>query len=518
MRFHSSDYPAKPGVYLMKDKQGSVIYVGKAKSLRSRLSSYFRGNLEPKTGLLMKHVHSIDFVLTKDPHEALILESNLIKSHQPRYNMVLKDAKHFSYLAVTKERFPRLLVARKNSKGQFRTRNAKFFGPFIEGSKRAVSARYLRKLFKIRICKRLPKKECLQYHIGNCDAPCVGKVSEGDYSRNVEALCSVIAGKSGARNLIRNLKQRMRVASDKEDYETAAALRDQIESLKIFFERQRVERVKHTDEDYVWFEQIGDTLHVQILRSRAGVIGKAEKHYMEIKRQEEPELSFLMQYYTELPDRVYSNIKKKQAQELNAAMGIDAFRIPGREKRKVLEIAAKTLVEGKVDQGVLRLKDELGLDNKPITIETFDISTLFGEESVGSMVRFVNGKQDKNNYRRFKIKTVEGQDDFSMMKEVVSRRYKRLVKEGSSLPDLVLIDGGAPQLHAAIDGMSAAGVRLPVASLAKKEEEVYLPNRMDTIKMKKSNPALMLLQRCRDEAHRFALSYHRLRRKKKAED
>jgi excinuclease ABC subunit C len=203
-------------------------------------------------------------------------------------------------------------------------------------------------------------------------------------------------------------------------------------------------------------------------------------------------------------------------EKLNASLKTNAFKIPGREKKKVLEIAAKTLVEGKIDPAVLKLKEELELESNPIVIETFDISTLFGEESVGSMVRFVNGKPEKKNYRRFKIKGVEGQNDFEMMKEVVSRRYKRLVKEGSSLPDLVLIDGGAAQLHAAMDATSEAGIRLPVASIAKKEEEVYLPNKMETIKMKKNNPALMLLQRCRDEAHRFAISYHRLRRKKKA--
>jgi excinuclease ABC subunit C len=512
--FNRERYPDLPGVYLMKDAEGSVIYVGKALSLRSRLSQYFGKMEDLKTRLLISQIASIDFIVVKTEGEALVLESNLIKSYQPKYNMALKDAKHFSYLAVTGEKFPRLLLARRSPTGKFRIKQARFFGPFVEGTKRAVSARYLRKLFKIRICAKLPKKECLQYHIGNCDAPCIGNISEEDYQKNVVALCSVLEGKSGAKIIIKALNERMRDASKRLDYEQAASLRDQMTSLRIFFDRQRVERVRKTDEDYLWFQRVGSTLHVQILKSRNGVIGKTEKHAMAIKEQEEPEVSFALQYYVELPDRIYSNLSEKEIEKLNLALSTDAFHSPGKEKMKILEIASRSLSYGELDPSVLRLRNELELENNPIVIEAFDISTLFGEESVGSMVRFVNGKPDKNGYRRFKIKGVEGQNDFEMMKEVVFRRYSRLLKEGSPLPDLVLIDGGAGQLHAAIDGMDEAGVRLPIAAIAKKEEEIYLPGKMDTLRMAKNNPALQLLQRCRDEAHRFAISFHRLRRAK----
>lgn len=518
MQFNKNKYPDLPGVYLMKDKNGGVIYVGKAKSLRARLGQYFSGDISGKTRLLVPQIESIDFVVVKDEKEALVLESNMIKNYMPKYNISLKDAKHFSYLALTNEKFPRLLVARKNSAGKFRMnlKNARFFGPFVEGSKRAVSARYLRKLFRIRICNKLPKKECLQYHIGNCQAPCIGKIGEDEYAKDVEALCSVLEGKAEAKLIIRILRERMKQASQKQDYEHAAALRDQIESLRIFFDRQRVEKVRRTDEDFVYFRRIGGTLHVQILRSRAGVIGKTEKHSMAIKEQEEPELMFCLQFYEGVvPDRIYSNLPEHSIQLLNNALATKAFHLPGKEKKKVLDIAAGSLEYGEIDPAVIRLKEELELENDPVVIETFDISTLFGEESVGSMVRFVNGKPDKNNYRRFKIKGVEGQNDFEMMKEVVSRRYSRLLKEGDALPDIVLIDGGAPQLHAAMDAMIVAGIRLPVASLAKKEEEIYLPGKMETLQLSKNNPALQLLQRCRDEAHRFAISYHRLRRRKK---
>ncbi len=518
VNFDRSRYPDLPGVYLMKDASGAVIYVGKAISLRSRLSQYFGPVESPKTRVLVSRIASIDFVVTKDEKEALILESNMIKSYQPKYNMALKDAKHYSYLAITHERFPRLLLARKNSSGSFRIKGAAFYGPYVEGSKRAISSRYLRKLFKIRICSKLPKKECLQYHIGNCDAPCIGKISEEDYARNVDSLRSVLEGKEEAKRIIGELTSRMRGASDALDYETAAALRDQIESLKIFFDRQRVERAKRAEEDFVWFQRIGGTLHVQMLRSRNGVIGKSEKHAMAIKEQEDPELSFCLQYYHELPDAVYTNLPQAEQERVNSALGSEAFRAPGRDKAKVLDIAARSLVLGEIEPAVLKLKEELELSSDPLVIETFDISTLFGEESVGSMVQFVNGKPNKAGYRRFRIRTVEGQDDFSMMKEVVSRRYSRLLQEGDPMPDLVLIDGGAGQLHAAMDGMDSAGVRLPVAAIAKKEEEIYLPNRMDTVRMSRSNPALKLLQSCRDEAHRFAITYQRLRRGKKMKE
>ena len=498
----------------MKDHDGAVIYVGKASSLQDRLSQYFGRLEDAKTKLLVSRIGAIDFLVAKNEKEALILESNLIKSYQPRYNMALKDAKHFSYLAITNERFPRLLLARKNSEGGFRIKDAKFYGPFVEGAKRAVSARYLRKLFKIRICSKMPKKECLQHHIGNCDAPCIGGISEADYLKNVDSLRSVLEGKGEAKKVIQGLEARMDEASKSLDYERASSLRDQISSLQIFFDRQSVEKIRRSEEDFIWFQRIGSTLHVQILRSRNGVIGKTEKHAMSIKEQEEPEISFCLQYYSELPDRVYSNLSTKAIKSLNSALGTMAFHVPGKEKMKVLEIASGSLAYGELDPAVIALKEELSLENNPIVIETFDISTLFGEESVGSMVRFTNGRPDKDNYRRFKIKGVGGQDDFAMMEEVVFRRYSRLMKEGDPLPDLVLIDGGAGQLHAAMDGMDMAGVRLPIAAIAKKEEEIYLPNRMETLKMSKTNPALMLLMRCRDEAHRFAISYHRLRRKK----
>ncbi len=514
--FDRSHYPDAPGVYLMRDSAGKVIYVGKASSLRKRLSQYFGKVGDPKTRVLVSQIASIEVLPTASEAEALILESNMIKGHQPKYNLTLKDSRHFSYLAITGEEFPRLLLARRNSSGAFRLRNARFFGPFVEGSKRAVSARFLRKLFRIRICGKMPKKECLQYHIGNCDAPCAGRISREDYARNAEALAQVLEGKGEARRIISSLEARMKAASDALDFERAAALRDQMAALRIFFDRQRVEMSRRSEEDFIAFRRIGGTLHVRILRSRNGVIGRAESHALAIKSQEGPEINFCLQYYRELPNRVYADLPEAALDALNSALGTGAFRRPGKEKAKVLDIASQSITFGGLDPSVIALKKALSLENDPITIEAFDISTLFGEDSVGSMSRFVNGKPDKKGYRRFMIKTVDGQDDCAMMGEVVFRRYSRLLREGAPPPDLVLIDGGAGQLHAAMQALDRSGVRLPVAALAKREEEIYLPERMRPARLPRSDAGLRLLQRCRDEAHRFAVSYQRLRRAKRA--
>jgi len=515
MEFIRSKYPEKAGIYLMKDSDGEIIYIGKARNLRKRISQYFTGSNDIKTRTLVEQIREIECILTKDETEALILESNMVKNYQPKYNMLLKDSKHFSYLALTKEKFPRLLVARKNSKGKFRIRNAKFFGPFTDAGKRAVSARYLRKLFRVRICNKMPRKECLQYHLGNCNAPCIGKVSSEDYQKNIDSLEMVLNGKKDAKKIIRDLKAQMKKASEDLDYELAASLRDQISSLEIFFGKSNVEQIKRKDEDFVWFQKIGEELHVHILKSQNGVICKSENQKIQIKHEQDPEVAFCMQYYGGLDEGniVYSNLNEKQMELLNPALEHE-FRKPSRAKMKVLEIAADSIVQNKIDPSVLELQEQLEMKDSPLIIETFDISTLLGTNSVGSMVRFVNGKPDKSGYRRFRIKTVEGQDDFAMMREVVGRRYSRILSEGGQLPDLILIDGGPGQLHFAIEALEDLGIDKTIVSLAKREEEVYVPNKMEPLNMDKKSLALKLLQRCRDEAHRFAITYHRKRREK----
>lgn len=532
--FIRKKYPSLPGAYIMRDSSSEVLYVGKAKSLRSRLSSYFSSPKDAKTTALISKVSSIDFVLAKDGREALVLEQNLIKNYLPRYNIRLKDAKHYSYLAVTDEKFPRLLTARKNSSGKFRMKAKRLFGPYTEASKREVSARFLRKLFKIRVCKKLPKKECLQYHLGNCDAPCIGKISEGDYRANVDSLISFLDGRRGTSSpILSSLKKRMEAASKSTDFELATSLRDQIEALKTLFAKQDVERMGRLDEDYLWFERVGNILYVQKLSSMHGIISRSEKLSAKINSQEEPEVAFCMQHYEALPDRVYSNLPSASMRKLNAAFSSlsgeenpaplpgtsplasnskEAFRKPPKAKSRILLLARDSLVHGEIAPPVLELRDALGLPSNPVTIETFDISTLFGESSVGSMVRFSNAKPDKSNYRKFIIRESSGQDDFAMMGEIVRRRYSSLLKEGEPLPDLILIDGGLGQLHSAMGVLSSLGVSTPIISLAKREEEIYTSTSTKPIRLPKSSSALKLLQMCRDEAHRFAISFHRKRR------
>ncbi|MBD3389612.1 excinuclease ABC subunit C [Candidatus Micrarchaeota archaeon] len=514
LSFIRSSYPTKPGAYIMRNKKGEVIYVGKATNIRSRLSSYFAKSNSQKTRALISKTASIDFVVAKDETEALILEANLIKSYLPHYNILLKDAKHFSYLAITDEEFPRLITARKNSAGKFRVSAKRFFGPFIEAQKRAVSAAYLRKLFRLRVCKSLPKKECLQYHIGNCSAPCIGKTSKEEYVQNVKSLIEVLEGKREAKKIIAELKERMSKASEKEDFELAMRIRNQIESLEIFFERQSAETRSETEEDYLFFQKIKNTLFVQELQVRRGIISAGKKHLAKINSQEEPEVAFVLQHYaySEPPQKVYANLSLPQRRKLNLAFGRECFAKPGAKKAKILKIASDSLIPKDADAAVLELKDALKLPKAPMEIETFDISTLFGKNTVGAMSSFSNAEPKKSGYRKFLIRSKQTQDDYAAIYEIVSRRYSSLLKRDLKLPDLILIDGGPGQLRSAERALEYAGAEIPICSLAKKEEVVYLPGKKRPIKLPARSMALRLLQKCRDEAHRFAVSYHRKRR------
>ena len=501
----------------MKNKEGDVIYVGKAKSLRDRLSSYFSGTRNLKTTVLVGQIEQIEFLLTKTEREALILESNFIKSYQPKYNMMLKDARHYSYLAITDEKFPRLMIARKNSSGKFRIKAKKYFGPFVDEGKRAVSARFLRNLFKVRICNKLPKKECLAYHLGNCEAPCVGKVSSEEYNSKIETLAKILGGKDSIENLKNSMADKMREYAKNEQFESAKNLRDQINSLDIFANKQRIERNPNMqNEDYIWIEKTKKEVFFQIIKSRNGVISKSEKQKITVNEQEHAEILFLYNYYEAENDViVYSNLEQKENEYLNGIFESEKFKVVPKNKQKILEIARESLNQNDLEISVTKLREELELEREPIIIETFDISTLFGENNVASMVQFVNGRANKKEYRKFMIKSIDKQNDFSAMKEVVYRRYSRLISQKETLPDLIVIDGGVGQLHAAMDGLKEANCTVAICSLAKEFEEVFMPGKMSSIKMDKKNPALKLLQMGRDEAHRFALTFQRLRRKKK---
>ncbi len=348
----------------MKNKEGDVIYVGKAKSLRDRLSSYFSGTRNLKTTVLVGQIEQIEFLLTKTEREALILESNFIKSYQPKYNMMLKDARHYSYLAITDEKFPRLMIARKNSSGKFRIKAKKYFGPFVDEGKRAVSARFLRNLFKVRICNKLPKKECLAYHLGNCEAPCVGKVSSEEYNSKIETLAKILGGKDSIENLKNSMADKMREYAKNEQFESAKNLRDQINSLDIFANKQRIERNPNMqNEDYIWIEKTKKEVFFQIIKSRNGVISKSEKQKITVNEQEHAEILFLYNYYeAENEVIVYSNLEQKENEYLNGIFESEKFKVVPKNKQKILEIARESLNQNDLEISVTKLREELELE------------------------------------------------------------------------------------------------------------------------------------------------------------
>ncbi len=394
--------PLTSGVYLMKDASGTIIYVGKAVSLRKRVQSYFRWKkTNSKTDLLAADIRDIDTINTASEAEALILEASLIKQHQPRYNVELRDDKSYPYIEVTGEEFPRIAVVRPREKNK----TSAYYGPYVEVTLVRAALNIIRKIFHFRACDPFPKKECLDFHIGRCEAPCIANISRKDYLRNIKHVCLILEGKKD--ELYINLKKDMEALSKAKEFEKAAKVRDQIRAI--------------------------------------GALYSGTKD---------------INYY-------------KEAEQL---------------------------------------KRSLNLPKLPERLECFDISNIMGSQAVGSMVSFANGKPDKNNYRRFKIREVQGIDDFKMIAEIVRRRYSRLKREGAAYPDLIVIDGGKGQLSAACEQLALLGVQIPSISLAKREEEIFLPNKRLPVILSKDSLGLKLLQRVRDEAHRFAVSYHRLRR------
>ncbi len=397
--------PLTSGVYLMKDGKGEVIYVGKAVSLRKRLQSYFRRRdiAFSKTDMLVGEIADLDYIETASEAEALLLEAGLIKQYKPKYNVELKDDKSYPFIEITKETFPIISVARPRT----RLKGARYYGPYVNAKLIREALMILRKIFPFRTCDPFPKKECLDYHIGLCGAPCIGEIGVKEYAQNIKNVCLVLEGKRDI--LFKNLKAQMEISSHRREFERCARLRDQLRAVGALYSGTRD-----------------------------------------------------INYY-------------KEAEQLKRLVNLPCL---------------------------------------PTRVEAFDISNIMGHHPVGSMVSFFNGKPDKANYRRFRIKEVDGIDDFRMIAEIVRRRYRRLKDESLGFPDLIVIDGGKGQLSAASCELASLGVEIPVLSLAKREEEVFLPNRRNSVKLAAHSLALQLLQRMRDEAHRFAISYHRKLRRK----
>jgi excinuclease ABC subunit C len=526
-----SELPDAPGVYLYKDGRGRVLYVGKAASLRSRVRSYFQKSAQhpPKTLALVAEIRDLELILTASGTEALILENNLIKRERPRYNVLMRDDKNFPYLKMTfGDAFPRVVLVRRA-----KLDGSLYFGPFLPASGARKALRMVARFFRVAIChERLDgsrPRPCLYYQLNQCTGPCAGLVAREDYRQQVQEARMFLEGRN--RELLARLKERMREASLHEQFETAAHYRDLLHSIEGLVVRQRFTSVGLEDQDYFAHHREGDQAALQIFQMRHGVVASRREFTFEKASEPEDELTaaYLQQYYAsveDVPAEIYVPAEpagKDLLEEwLGQRKGVRVrILVPQRgPKRAFLETVAqnaKLAFESVFRSGHTHgveaaeaLREALGLEETPLRIEAFDISNLHGSDSVASMVVWEGGKMRPSEYRTFRVKTVEGADDFASIAEVVGRRYTRLVREGKDLPDLVLIDGGKGQLSAAAAVLEKLDlVTLRLVSIAKKEEILHLKGHDREIALDHSSPALHLIQRIRDEAHRFAITRHR---------
>lgn len=513
--------PSQPGIYLMKDSGGKIIYIGKAKNLKNRVRSYFVKNQNYKTQKLVEKISDIEFVLTDNESEAFLLESNMIKQYRPIFNIELKDQQRYTYLRLTNEKYPRLLVARRTRAGKF-LGDGKIFGPFTQGSSKLLTIGSLRKAFQIRICKRLPKKACLEYHIGNCEAPCEFKDAQDRYGRHVSNLEATLKGQD-MQSFVKRLESEMADASEHLQFERAREIRDTLQRLGSLGTKQKMENVRGYDEEYFGIRTMDQSVLVMTFRKTNGVIRDSNKFSFDLVGDNSFS-NFLYQYYTtnQIPPYIVVNKMPENASLLEQMFSKKSGRqvrivTPGSGKRKeMIDLIIRNIdviQSNGSDPALSELKSILGLEEVPRTIECFDISNHGADYAVGSMSRFVNGRPDKSGYRKFKIKTVTGRDDFAMINEIVKRRYLRLDTESAQMPNLVLIDGGKGQLSAALAALQSLGLRIQCASLAKENEEIYIPSQKDPIVIPKSSQSLKILQFARDEAHRFGVAYNRALRK-----
>jgi len=509
----ASKMPNRPGCYIFKDSKGRIIYIGKAKNLKKRVSSYFRPNSDPKTLALTDSISEADFIVTDNEVEALILENNLIKKHQPKYNICLKDAKRYAYLRFTDERFPRLVISRSLSDG-------KGYGPFVSAEERDMVMKEVTNTFKLRTCKRVCKRPGLRYHMGLCAA--CGGGTEKDYNDLVKQAVQVLKGNT--EKLITELKERMNHHSSNLEFEKAKMYRDRIKALTYLDNRQKMERNRRNEEDIINYIIAEGKVHLLLFSVHKGMLLSKRDYIFDAKPNFLNE--FLLLHYTENP--VPKEIIIPAQPDL--ALGELLSKLKGSpvslhvpkagEKRELLDLAYRNaeLHFFKDNSKVYSLQSALQLSYPPRKIECFDISHLSGTLMVGSMVRFHDGRADKAGYRRFRIKNVESIDDCKAIAEMVSRRYSRLLAENRDFPDLIVVDGGKGQLSSALGALSKLNLTIPVIALAKRLEEIFLPWLSKPVRLQKSNPGLQYLQQIRDEAHRFAIKYNRLLRSKKLKE
>jgi len=501
----------------MKDCDNNTIYVGKAKNLRKRVNSYYQKNEhDPKTQALIRDIDNIEFITTDNEIEALLLENTLIKKHKPKYNINLKDSQRYAYLLITDEAFPRLLSVRD------KTQSGKYFGPFVSGFERKEIQLALGKIFKIRTCTKFPKRPCLRHHINLCDAPCVNHISKEDYNKQIQKAESFLRGHT--KELINQLNREMKEYCAKLEFEKAIKLRNQMHALKNLQEKQNVERNKKYNEDIINYIIHKDYVYLTLFNVYKGTLtNKLEFVFDYFNGFFE---NFISQYYSEhnVPKEliVPKKIDELVNEFLNYQRGSNVLiTVPKKgAKKKLLELV-KLNIEfsffGNIKK-VEALKESLQLEFTPNVIECFDVSHISGTSTVGSMVQFRNGRSIKSNYRRYKIKSYLGNDDFSGIYEIVIRRYKRVKEEDKEFPDLIIIDGGKGQLNAALDSLKRLGLNIPIISIAKHFEEIFVPGRREPILLDNKDMGLQFIKEIRDEAHRFAINYNRLLRAKTYKD
>ncbi|MCX8197084.1 MAG: excinuclease ABC subunit UvrC [Candidatus Micrarchaeota archaeon] len=518
--------PHQPGVYIFKDDKGNPIYIGKAKDLHNRLLSYFSGKLSDRITQMLRSASLLEFVVTDSEAEAFLLESQLIKQYYPKYNIQLKDNQRYTYILITDEEFPRMLVVRRNRLGKF-VQKGSLFGPFLPGSAYILAASTLRKIFRIRTCKLGQKRPCLQYHLGFCLGPCAGLISPKEYQKQVEKLKAVLSGGKELEKVIDEMEKEMREATKHRLYEKAIQLRDSIKLLSSLRERQKMESVKCANEDYIAFIEHNGTVYLQMFRKKDGVIRDRKKFELQPLNPQDVLSEFLPRFYEAdsiPPTIVVDSIPpSKEALEKFLSMKrgskVTILSPQKGDKKELLLLLRKNIlmeIAGNADPALLELQEKLRLPSIPKIIECFDVSNLFGSHIVGAMVQFTNGSPNKSAYRRFKISSVEGQNDFAAIREIVFRRYRRLKEENSQFPDLIVIDGGIAQLNAARAALNSLNIHLPCIAIAKEREEIFHPDSPTPIVLPKSSQALNILRHARDEAHRFVISYHRFLRKKGA--
>lgn len=545
LREKLDNLPRMPGVYQFKNADGKIIYVGKAKLLRNRVRSYFRkgSTHDPKTLVLVSKIADLEVIVTDTEMEALILENTLIKKLKPRYNIDLRDDKSYPYIVVTNESFPRVYVTRK-----IRQDGSRYYGPYTDVKTMRFALKSVRDIFQIRSC-RLPLAEegierkkwkvCLDYHIGKCGGPCEGIVSAGEYNEMISQVERLLRGKT--RELIAQLTERMEEYSERLEYEKAGETKKKIDAIRVYTEKQKMVSFEPIERDIIAAVSEDDDGCGVIFKVREGKLtGKQHFYLSNVSERSESEMieTLIERYYIKtdyVPPEVFVSAEPGDMEFVEKLLeskrdGKVKLVIPtGGEDLKLIRMCranAKFMLDelkiqkekGKetVPHTLQALQRDLHLPAPPRRIECFDNSNIQGSDPVASMVVFVDGKPRKSDYRKFKIKTVVGADDFASMAEIIERRYTRVMREGAQLPDLVVVDGGKGQLSSAVETLQSIGLpNQPIVGLAKKLEEVFVPGESESILLPRTSSALKLLQHIRDEAHRFAITFHRTLREKR---